>query len=49
MTNLLIKLLKVTIIAVAAVALDNQTGVISKFAAHFPVIKDLVLPSISKD
>lgn len=42
-------LLKYAIVAVAAVALDNQTGVISKFFGKIPVLKDLVLPSISKD
>ncbi len=46
---MLVKLLKYFIVAVAAVALDNQTGIISKLAGRIPVIKDLVLPSISKD
>jgi len=46
---MLVKLLKLIIISVAAVALDNQTGIISKFAGRIPVLKDLVLPSISKD
>lgn len=42
-------LLKYFIVAVAAVALDNQTGIISKLAGRIPVVKDLVLPGISKD
>jgi hypothetical protein len=42
-------LLKITLIAVAAVALDNQTGVISKLAGNIPFLRDLVLPTVNKD
>jgi len=37
------------VISFSAVAIDNQTGIISKFFGHFPVLKDLILPGVNKD
>jgi len=39
----------VIVISVSAVALDNQTGIISRTFGRIPVLKDLILPTINKD